>query len=134
MEDYRFVSVEVLRDFALTQSHVTSIRQAADEVGIGRSTYQKFILGRTAPQPRVKRLLALWYLKKRDQVEDIDIARPYATAIETLLAEMAPEQRERAAQKVLAALEAGFDLGPVTRPRWLALLCAPSEARSLKAA
>jgi hypothetical protein len=134
VEDYRFVPVEVLRDFALTQSHVTSIRQAADEVGIGRSTYHKFILGRTAPQPRVKRLLALWYLKKRDQVEDIDIARPYATAIETLLAEMAPEQRERAEQKVLAALEAGFDLGPVSRPRWLALLSTPTDTRMLTAA
>jgi hypothetical protein len=134
VEDYRFVPVEVLRDFALTQSHVTSIRQAADEVGIGRSTYHKFILGRTAPQPRVRRLLALWYLKKRYQVEDIDIARPYATAIETLLAEMPPEQRERAEQKVLTALEAGFDLGPVSRPRWLALLSAPTDTRMLTAA
>lgn len=134
MEDYRLIPVLVLRDFALTQSHITSIRQTADEVGIGRSTFHKFILGRTAPQPRVRRLLALWYLKKRAEAHDVDVARPYAAAIDVLLAEMAPEQRQQAEAKVLAALEAGFSLGPVPRPRWLVLLSVSTGPRSLEAA
>lgn len=113
---------------------MTSIRQAADEVGISHSAFHKFVGGRTAPQPRVKRLLALWYLAKRDQALDIDIARPYAAAFNVIFAEMPLEQRKRTEEIVLAALEDGFDLGAVPRPRWLTILATPSDARSLTAA
>jgi hypothetical protein len=59
VKDYRAIPVDVPRDFARTQTEITSIRQVADDVGVGRSTLHKFILGRTAPQPRVRRLLAV---------------------------------------------------------------------------
>jgi hypothetical protein len=63
VEDYRLVPVEVLRDFARTRSEETSIRAAADEVGVSHSAFHKFMLGQTNPQPRVRRLLALWYAR-----------------------------------------------------------------------
>lgn len=122
VKDYRTIPVDVLRDFARTQTEVTSIRQVADDVGVGRSTLHKFILGRTSPQPRVRRLLALWYVKRVDAALDVDVARPYAGALDTLLAGLPEAQRPGTAGKLLADLEGGWAEAGAPRPRWLELL------------
>lgn len=122
MRDYRTIPVDVLRDFARTQTEVTSIRQVADDVGVGRSTLHKFILGRTAPQPRVRRLLGLWYVKRVDAALDVDVARPYAGALDTLLAGLPEAQRTGTAAKLLADLEGGYADAGAPWPRWLQLL------------
>jgi hypothetical protein len=129
--DHRTIPIEVLRDFAMTQVELTSTRQAAVEAGIGRTTLHAFIWQTSKTHPRVRRRLALWYLDKIAIAADVDVVRPYAASLHVLLAEMAPEQRERAEPLVIAALQSGFDLGPVGRPRWLTILATPSEARSL---
>ncbi|HEX6369795.1 MAG TPA: hypothetical protein VF006_12825 [Longimicrobium sp.] len=114
--------MDVLRDFARTQTEITSIRQVADDVGVGRSTLHKFILGRTAPQPRVRRLLGLWYLERVDTALDMDVARPYTNALDTLLAGLPEAQRTGTAGKLLADLEGGWAETGAPRPRWLELL------------
>lgn len=132
--EHRGIPLEVLRDFAISQSETTSMRQVAEEAGVGRTTLLNFVSRGTKPHPRIRRRLALWFLMKRDRATDNDVVRPYATAINLLLADMPAEQRQRAEEKVLAALVACFDLGPITRPQWLVLLSERSEARSLKTA
>lgn len=122
MKDYRNVPIEVLRDFTRTQTEITSIRSVADEVGLGRSTLHKFILGRTNPQPRVRRLLGLWYLQKVEQAHDIDVARPYAAALQILLSEIPQERRQAAEQGVLEALAETHVQSGAAQPRWLELL------------
>lgn len=122
MKDYRAVPIEVLRDFARTQTEISSIRGVADEVGLGRSTLHKFILGRTTPQPRVRRLLGLWYLEKVEQAHDIDVARPYAAALEILLSEIPHERRGAAEQDVLEMLARVHTPAGEPPPRWLELL------------
>lgn len=122
MKDYRNVPIEVLRDFTRTQTEITSIRSVADEVGLGRSTLHKFILGRTNPQPRVRRLLGLWYLQKVEQAHDIDVARPYAAALQILLSEIPQERRHAAEQEVLHALAQTHSESGAGEPRWLELL------------
>ncbi|HEX2211514.1 MAG TPA: hypothetical protein VHG93_27760 [Longimicrobium sp.] len=122
MKDYRNVPIEVLRDFTRTQTEITSIRSVADEVGLGRSTLHKFILGRTNPQPRVRRLLGLWYLQKVEQAHDIDVARPYAAALQILLSEIPQERRRGAQQEVLEALAQTHSQSGAEQPRWLELL------------
>jgi hypothetical protein len=100
----------------------TSIRRVADDVGVGRSTLHKFILGRTAPQPRVRRLLGLWYVKRVDAALDVDVARPYVGALDTLLAGLPETQRTGTAAKLLTDLEGGYAEAGAPWPRWLQLL------------
>lgn len=59
VNNYRAIPVDILRDFARTQTEVTSIWQVADDVGVGRSTLHKFILGPHGTVARVRRLLGL---------------------------------------------------------------------------
>lgn len=122
MKDYREVPLDVLRDFARSQTELSSIRTVAQEVGVGRSTLNKFVLGRTIPQPRVRRLLAVWYLKKVDEAEDIDVARPYAAALDILLSAIPDEKRSEAEQRFLGSLAQMHSRAGIQQPRWLELL------------
>jgi hypothetical protein len=122
VKDYRDIPVEVLRDFALSQTEASSIRSVADEVGLSHSALHKFVTGRTNPQPRVRRLLGLWYLQKVEQAHDIDVARPYAAALKILLSEIPHERRQAAEQEVLDALAQVHTPAGEPPPRWLELL------------
>lgn len=119
--DHRAVPLEVLRDFVRSQAELSSIRQVAAEVGLGRTTLHSFINEETNPHPRVRRLLGLWYLQKLEQAPDIDIARPYVAALEILLSEV-PEDRRRAAQQNLVELLTETHSEAGAEPRWLELL------------
>jgi hypothetical protein len=119
--DHRSVPLDVLRDFVRSQAELTSLRQVAAEVGLGRTTLHSFINGETTPHPRVRRMLGLWYLQKLDQAPDIDVARPYVSALDILLAEV-PEDRRRAAQESMLDLLATSHSEAGEVPRWLELL------------
>jgi hypothetical protein len=105
MDDYRHIPVEVLRDFARTRSEMTSIRSAAEEVGIGRSTFHKFFLG-NGPQPRVRRLLGLWCLERWSGTHDIDVARLFVAALAVLLSDLPGHAQEPASARVVDTLRA----------------------------
>ncbi|HEX2078575.1 MAG TPA: hypothetical protein VHG08_12725 [Longimicrobium sp.] len=122
MRDYRAIPIEVLRDFALSQTESSSIRSVADEVGLSHSALHQFVTGRTKPQPRVRRLLGLWYLDKVKQAHDIDVARPYAAALDILLSDIPPERRSAAEQEMLEALAQTHTQSNTAQPRWLELL------------
>lgn len=122
MRDYRGIPTEVLRDFARSQTEASSIRSVADEVGLSHSALHKFVTGRTNPQPRVRRLLGLWYLDKVEQAHDIDVARPYAAALEILLSEIPHDRRGAAEQEVLSMLAQVHTPAGEPPPRWLELL------------
>lgn len=124
MRDYRTIPLDVLRDFARSCSEETSIRIVAREVGVGRSTAYGFITGNKNPQPRVKRLFALWYLDRINgpRINIIDLARPYASAVSTLLSEIPTEGRAVAIPMIFAGLRAGYTCGGVDMPPWLPYL------------
>lgn len=126
VRDYRAVPIEVLRDFARSQTEITSIRAVAEEVSLGRSTLHKFILGRTTPQPRVRRLLALWYLEKVGRAHHMDVARPYVSALDILLADVPQEQRGAAERGLLKALAEIHAESGTPAPRWLEVLRSPA--------
>ena len=118
MKDYRTIPVDVLRDLALAQADATSIRQVADEIGISHSALHKFVTGRTDPSRRVQRLLGLWYLDVMETAHDIDVARPFANALDTLLAGVPDVQREATVARVLAGVEIGYTEAGEPPPRW----------------
>jgi hypothetical protein len=126
--DYRAVPVEAMRRFAQDQAELTSIRQVAAEIGLGRTTLHKFVVGETMPHPRVRRLLALWYLRRHGHAADDDAAvRPYAAALQILLGDVPEDARERATAEVLDVLERGYTVAGGEPPAWLDALRAPSD-------
>lgn len=103
--DYRAVSIDALREFARDESERTSLRQVAQAAGVGRTTLHKFIQEKTSPHPRVRRLLALWYLRERADVAERATADGYAGAMELLLAAFPEDVRTRAWWELMEAVE-----------------------------
>jgi hypothetical protein len=122
VKDYRTIPVDVLRDFARAQTETTSIRDVSDQIGLSHSALHKFVTGRTDPQPRTRRLIGLWYLERIDTAHDLDVARPYAGALDTLLAGLPEAQRSGTQSKVLVDLAGGYEAAGAPPPRWLELL------------
>ena len=120
-QDFRSIPLEVLRDFVRTQSEITSIRACAAEVGLGRTTLHLFIQGQRNPHPRVRRALGLWYLRKQNEAVDIDVVRPYVSALSILIAGLPEMDRDTASALVLETLEAVYT-SHAEIPRWLELL------------
>ncbi|WP_420125279.1 hypothetical protein [Longimicrobium sp.] len=105
--DYRTVPVEVIRRFAQDETELTSIRHVAGEVGLGRTTLHKFVAGETVPHPRVRRLLALWYLRRNADANGAHAVRPDSWALVSLLASscVPDDLRADAAREILDVLE-----------------------------
>jgi hypothetical protein len=122
VKDYRTIPVEVLRDFARAQTETTSIRDVSDQIGVSHSALHKFVTGRTDPQPRTRRRIALWYLERIDTAHDLDVARPYAGALNTLLAGLPEAQRSGTETRVLADVAEGYADAGMPPPRWVELL------------
>jgi hypothetical protein len=117
--DHRAVPLEVLREFARSQAELTSIRLVAEDAGVGRSTLHKFITAGTMPHPRVRRLLALWYLRRMGGVDETELVRPYVSALEVLVGEVPEQTRMRVTMHVLDSVDQGYtDAGEET-PRWI---------------
>ena len=120
--NFRDIPLEVLRDFVRTRSEATSIRQVADEMRVARSTLHSFVTSETTPHPRIRRVIALWYLDWLQTVPDMDLVRPYAAALDVLTEGMSERQREKAVEIVLDGLELGFGSDGESPPRWVGVL------------
>ena len=120
--DHRSVPVEVLREFARSQAELSSIRMIADDAGVGRSTLHKFITAGTTPHPRVRRLLALWYLRRMSGLDELELIRPYVAALDVLFGDVPDPARARATRGVLDNVDRAYaELGEAS-PRWVEVL------------
>jgi hypothetical protein len=116
--DHRAVPVQTLREFARDRAELSSVREVAEEIGLGRTTLHNFISAGTTPHPRIRRLLSLWYLREKEK-EAASEARTYAVAFEILVTSVPPESRDEwrvALATKLAELHAGSD---AELPAWL---------------
>jgi hypothetical protein len=120
--DHRTVPVEVLREFARHQAELSSIRHVAEEAGVGRSTLHKFVAAGTMPHPRVRRLLALWYLRRLSGVDETELVRPYASALEILVSDVPEPSRGRVTTDVLDSVVRGYAAVGEETPRWVEVL------------
>jgi hypothetical protein len=120
--DHRSVPVEVLREFARTQAELSSIRTIAEDAGVGRSTLHKFITAGTTPHPRVRRLLALWYLRRMSGLDELELIRPYVAALDVLFGDVPDPARVRATRGVLDSVERAYAEIGEESPRWLDVL------------
>lgn len=128
MQDHRSIPLEVLRDFVRTQAELTSIRAVAIEVGAGRTTLHSFLNEETTPHPRIRRLLAVWYLAKLDEAPDIDVIRPYAAALSILVSSLPEDERGVATVLLVESLGAIY-AGREEQPRWMELLLKTGPVR-----
>ena len=119
--DYRAVPLETLRQFARAEAERTSLRHVAAAVGVGRTTLHNLLSGETSPHPRVKRLLALWYLRERERAVGSG-AEAYAAALEVLVADLPEAQRREARATLLEILERVHALLGVPLPDGIAAL------------
>lgn len=88
-EQWRAVPLDTLRAYVLTVSERSSLRAVAERSGIGRTTVLAFLNG-TRPHPRIRRLLALWYLRETGGTQvDTD-------ACEVLLSALPADRRGQA--------------------------------------
>lgn len=117
--DHRTVPLEVLREFARSQAELSSIRQVAEDASVGRSTLHKFISAGTTPHPRVRRLLGLWYLRRLSGVNELELVRPYAAALEVLIGDVPEISRKRASTDVLDSVDRGYATAGEKAPRWV---------------
>ena len=120
--DHRAVPLEVVREFARTRTELSSIRLVAEDAGVGRSTLHKFIAAGTMPHPRVRRLLALWYLRRLEGVDEMELVRPFASALGILLGDVPGTSQERVRLSILDSIEEGCTAVGEEGPRWVAVL------------
>lgn len=117
LPDHRAVPLEVLREFTRSMAETSSIRLVAEDAGLNRSTVHKFITAGSTPHPRCRRLLALWYLRRVEGIDEMDLLRPYAAALDVLLAEVPETALRSVTLNVLRSIRDGF--AEQEAPRWL---------------
>jgi predicted DNA-binding transcriptional regulator AlpA len=120
--DHQTVPVEVLREFARGEAELSSIRAAAEDAGVNRSSLHKFITAGTMPHPRVRRLLALWYLRRRQGVDEVELFRPYVAALTILLDNMPEPSLGHVRMAVLESIEQGYTAVAEEPPPWVGVL------------
>ncbi len=102
--DYRSIPLDVLREAAGEASTVSSVRALADTLGLGRTTLQNFIQGDTHPHPRVRRLVAEWYLRQTQPAEPGSFEE-FDAALDVLLRDLKAKHATPARSAILALLE-----------------------------
>lgn len=117
--DHRTVPLEVLREFARSQAELSSIRHVAEDAGVGRSTVHKFITAGTVPHPRVRRLLALWYHRRLGGIDELELVRPYVSALKILFGDVPDASRGRAMLAVLDDVERAYTDAGEEAPPWV---------------
>lgn len=112
----RAIPIPKLRQFYADLAERNSLRIVAGWCGIGHTTLHNFLQG-AAPHPRVRRMLALYYVTAQ---QGGDPTGGRAEAIAALMADIPESQRRKAVLDILQVLEQGLGAGEV--PRWMAAI------------
>ena len=113
------VPLEVLREFTRSMAEMSSLRLVAEDAGVSRSMVHQFITAGTTPQPRCRRLMALWYLRRLRGVDELELIRPYASALDVLLADVPAASLRNVTLTVLRGIAEGFSGEGEEPPQWL---------------
>lgn len=120
IEDHRAVPLDILREFVRSEAEILSVAHVAEDAGVGRSTVYKFMSdGTSCPQPRVRRLLARWYLRRRDGIDELELIRPYMRALDVLLVDVPETERPGVTMDVLVSIRKAVAAHGEEAPRWL---------------
>jgi len=112
----REVPLYVLREWYINEVELSAIRTVAAESGVGRTTLHKFVAGETSPHPRIRRLLAMHYLRQRDAGRDEQNAR---AGLQILAAYLPEEARAGFVVQALDVLDRGYVEWGLPVPEWI---------------
>lgn len=124
LAEIRAVPVETLRDWYRELVELSSLRQVAPLCGVGHSTLHNFLSG-ASPHPRVKRLLAIYYLV---QGSSEDETRPARDALAVLSQGIDGHKRDRVVQQILEVVEQAHRQCQAEPPQWLVQIQALNRA------
>jgi hypothetical protein len=111
-DEVRAVPVAEMRAWYRDRVEQSSLRQVSIFCEVGHSTLHKFVAG-TDPHPRVRRLLALAYLRAQGEFD------PDAAALERLIEPLPLPQRDRARTRMLDVLSDAYRASQEPAPKWL---------------
>jgi hypothetical protein len=101
--NHRDIPLPVLREWARTQTEITSLREVAARVDIGRTTLAKFIRAETTPHPRIVRRIGLLYLREPTAAARPSVRLEAATdAVRALVAGLPAPARPGAVPAILS--------------------------------
>ncbi len=115
----RAIPVEQLRRWYQDQCELTSIRHVCNAVGIGRTTLHKFVAGETIPHPRIRRMLALYYVSRTGLAEPDDDGGVAESAVGLLSRFFPPKNQRRMRVALLDRMEDEFRAAGCEVPGWL---------------
>jgi DNA repair protein RadC len=114
-EEWRGVPLDELRERLTDRIEESSLRSVARSAGVGRTTLFQFVHGLTErPHIRVRRLLALWYLKDQKRPDE------HVVALRGMLAGITDPALNRAAEaSLLGAIAELYGQAGVPIPAWV---------------
>lgn len=115
--EHRAIPLEVLRVFYRDAVEAESIRTVAAECDVGHSTLQKFVTGETTtPHPRIRRLLALHYLRSQGGAADRHHERD---ALDFVLPGLPGRMRDQAAAQIRDVVQRTYESAGLPPPEWV---------------
>lgn len=114
------IPVEVLREALRQRVEETSLRVAADEVGMSFKGVGKFLAG-TDPYSATIRKLTDWYLRRTVSQGEAPTLKTVQAALAVLVQHLPPAVQEDAIRRMLAALRAVGEERGVEGPGWIGL-------------
>jgi hypothetical protein len=109
----RAVDVDTMRAWYRDLCDQSSLRQVAPLCGVGHTTLHNFLSG-AVPHPRVRRLLALKYLRETGTGIGAE-----AASVDALLEPFDPEIRATGRRAILAVLAGLYEQGGQVVPGWI---------------
>ena len=113
------LSVERLRELAVTRVEATSLRQVAREVGVTAMGLRYFLDG-GEPRPATRRKLEEWFVQQMsNEGGDNSVGEAELAALALLERDVPAGRRAGARSRVVSAFEEIFDTAKLPHPGWL---------------
>lgn len=115
----RALSVEDLRQAVRRRVAESSLRVAAEEIGLSFKGVDKFLNG-AEPHPSTRRKLTDWYVRRSSSRSEAPTPETIQAALELIVRHLPPAIQARAAAAAVAAVRAVGTDAKVAEPDWMA--------------
>jgi hypothetical protein len=104
--------IEAIREYVADKAERSSIRAAAEAIGVQHSTLHSFIQG-AMPHPRIRRVLVAWYA-----FDTSGEGAPWRDAVDVLVWGLPLDQQPVAERVLLDALAGVYHASSLEPPAW----------------
>jgi hypothetical protein len=123
---YPDIDIRVVRRYANGRANTSSVRAIAAEIGVGHTSFDKFLAG-SEPFAKNRKLLCEWYLHTH-RVHPVQTELEVLTdavredpvgLVDALLSDLRGEARTEAHMRITSALAQGYRRMGQAEPEWL---------------